>query len=187
MIRLHPNGFVQYDLPGHRSLHIWSSLLPQAQKVHTPIHNHNFSFSSTVLCGTLENDYYDIDNFHEPTHAFWKVQGSVLVPLNASTFPRKTQNLRLAAGSHYTFPAGAYHDSHGVGLTATVMYATAEGPTREACVLVPLGMEPDNEFRRDQYSDDILMGFVERVKIELFGHPDASDSRLVELADRWAR
>lgn len=185
-IQLHPNGFIQYELPNDCRLHIWSGLNPQAQKVHTPIHDHTFDFESTVLLGTLEHRTYALSTGFgiEPTHTAHEVRGDYLISNGFNCRAEQTQLMRFAPGTHYTFQHGLVHASHGCNLTATVMRRVGlwERPYRRAVVLVPVGVEPDNEFRRDQYSADLLMEGVSRVKTELFGTPYATDMQLVAMA-----
>lgn len=59
--------------------------------------------------------------------------------------------------------AGRFHLSEGEGLTATIMVKTATGLQLFPRIAVPVGVDPDNNFRRHQYDDGMLMRYVEMV------------------------
>lgn len=193
MPTMHPNGFVQYPLNEDYRLHIWAPGMPPGQLVHTPIHDHTFDFESTVIIGKLEQISYKVARQYfthsdeETSHWLWGA-ADILQPVSGGVELEREERLVLAPGSVYRFPAGKFHESHGIGFTVTIMHKTARNVTPWAYVAVPWGMEPDNEFRRDQYHPDILMQWVERTKTELFGHHGVSDERIIELAQgeqRW--
>src|SRR5690606_12254802 len=67
-IRVHGNRFIQIDLEGpgpqyrwgDERVHIWSDLVPLAQRYGTPIHDHVFGFHSRILAGTLIDIRYKV-------------------------------------------------------------------------------------------------------------------------------
>lgn len=170
-LRLHQNGFIQLDLLGleNSRLHIWSQGMPKAQDPRTPIHNHTFCFKSTIIVGELTNVEYnwvDADRAvnGDPVCHLYTGSGDyeelVVVPESEGTFYEFNKHT-YKPGYTYHFPHGAYHDSWGNGLTATIMTKTNIGCISQATVVVPLGEGgPDNSFRRDQYPQEELMPFV---------------------------
>lgn len=174
--RLHQNGFVQLDLlDGNSRLHIWSDHMLKAQDPRTPIHNHRFSFSSQVILGQLTHVEYEWVNERSRMNEIldsdivcelFTGAGDYehLVPTGQMGTYHETGRFQLPAGMRYTFEHSRYHDSWGHGLTATIMTKMEVDKIPFATVVVPLGEGgPDNEFRRDQYSQDELMPFVRDV------------------------
>jgi len=171
---LHPDGFVQYDLPGTRQLHIWSPRLPVAQRVHTPIHDHTFDFRVRVLTGTLRHNVYawvpEIDN---PTHTLytarpWLSGDSLrLVTMNESGEMTPLVENTFVPGGEYVFKAGWFHESFGEGdITATVMEKTRSHRRESARIAVPYGQEPDNNFPRYPTEETITL-MLELVAVAL--------------------
>ena len=170
--RVHGNGFVQLDIPGsntHR-LHIWPEKKLDTQKVYTGIHNHKFSFKSKVLLGKLVHlQYEDLvrDNFNGEWNIYTTVprdrEDKGLVLATSDLFKLvNPQKFEMSAGSEYEFKAGKFHDSYGVGLTATLMN---KGDVEDIQVIVtcPKDKEPDNDFNRYQFEEKILWDIIEQV------------------------
>lgn len=190
---MHPNGFIQYPLNDGARLHIWSPLLPEAQKVKTPIHDHTFDFMSIIIMGKLEHITYcetahklafGDDAVLDTTHLLWGA-ADVLQPTASAVGLEEADHLFLASGSRYTLQAGKFHESRGHGLTATIMTKTALFATPWAYVAIPHGVEPDNTFRRDQYSHDYLFEFVQRLNMELFNTTEVNPANYLNLRDSW--
>ena len=59
--RVHGNGFIQLDLTERSRLHVWGDPRIPRQKVSTPIHDHVFGFTSTIIVGRLINVIYDVE------------------------------------------------------------------------------------------------------------------------------
>lgn len=166
--RVHGNGFIQLDLneTGTCRLHVWHNDIPR-QNVPTPIHDHVFALHSTVLCGTLIHEELLPANNYFGTHRVYRAeqekdtQNTILVPDEGLISLYVTQRLILGAGSIYTFDAGKLHQTDHRGLTATIMekIKAPEGYGRPR-VLVPVGQEPDNEFRRDNHDPETLWPFI---------------------------
>ena len=58
-ITLHGLGFIQLQLEGGQRLHVWHPSLPRRKCYEESfIHDHRFSFESTVLVGSLVNRVY---------------------------------------------------------------------------------------------------------------------------------
>ncbi len=172
--RVHGNGFIQLDLndSGTKRLHIWHEDIPR-QVVATPIHDHVFDMRSTVLTGTLiheELEPRDPAPFHTGTHQIYRAQqepgtqNTILVPDEGNVALDIVQRLVLGEGSVYTFPAWKLHTSDHVGLTATVMEKVNAPETYgRPRVLVEVGSEPDNEFKRDGFDPETLWPFIDQV------------------------
>lgn len=169
--RVHGNGFIQLDLndEGTRRLHVWHEDIPR-QAVATPVHDHVFDLRSIVLLGTLIHSELIPGNNTFGTHRIYRAeqeegtQNTILVPDEGLVSLYISQKLVLGAGSIYTFPAGKLHQTDHVGLTATVMdKINAPANYGRPRVLVSVGKEPDNEFRRDNHDPEILWPFIEEV------------------------
>lgn len=179
--RVHGNGFIQVDLNdgGTKRLHVWHRDIPR-QVTATPIHDHVFNMRSTVLLGTLIHDELRVrelvTNPENGTHRIYRAvqeegtQNTTLVPDEGTVVLDVVQHLVLGAGSLYTFPAFKLHTSDHRGLTATVMEklpaprARAESGYGRPRVLVPVGAEPDNDFKRDGFNPDMLWPFIAAVR-----------------------
>ena len=176
-IRLHGNGFIQIEIGDDARLHIWSDGLPTAQRVNTAIHNHRFSFTSTVLCGTLINKEYRFlpggTGYYNLYHPMPKDgQNTKLVATGESGDFKWRGDLILQAGAGYHFKAGDFHDTKWEGLTATYFRKTMIHPM-EPSVACKADEEPDNAFDRYAVEKDDLWDFVDQVmeKITpLFGY-----------------
>lgn len=193
MLQLHPNGFLQFDLPDGKRLHIWDPDLPKSQDPQTPIHDHTFTFESEVVLGTLAHETYQaaaerFGNSEGMTHRVWAVNDDGLLIPTARTVVLQVAPLTLiGTGSTYTFGGpGNYHDTHGLRdtLTATIMRKVTTGLAPNPEVVVPLGVEPDNAFRRDQYPDTQLWPFVDRVLSLLAARGGKYESYLSSSASR---
>lgn len=181
---MHPNGFLQHDLPDGSRLHIWSPDLPPAQLVHTPIHDHTFIFESRVVMGILEHHEFRAiptslpggsfvrgPGAHLPsTHEVYAVKGPCLVPEGHTVNVQPAESHFHGVGASYVFGGpNRYHDTYGAEgtFTATIMRKTQTNLAEYPTVLVPVGMKPDNDFRRGQYSEDFLMFWVNQVLMRL--------------------
>lgn len=167
--RLHPNGFIQYDLPGRQGrLHIWHPDLPVAQIVHTPIHDHTFDFKSRVIFGRLMHTIYRFDDRVDGDYRLHRAVVSAgedtrLEPTPLVGNMNVTRIHYFSLGERYTFSAGRFHTSEGNGLVATIMQKTRTGVSEYPMVAVPVSVDPDNNFRRHQADAEVLMGYVELV------------------------
>jgi hypothetical protein len=114
-------------------------------------------------------------------------QNTILVPDEGVVELAVGQRLVLGAGSVYTFPAWKLHQTDYRGTTATIMDKVESSlqytmehdgmcndytGCNSGCqwvpeygrprVLVPIGAEPDNNFRRDAHDPETLWPFIER-------------------------
>lgn len=171
--RVHGNGFIQLDLnaEGTRRLHVWHHLIPR-QVVATPIHDHVFDLRSEVLCGTLIHEELQpipVGIGEEGgTHRIYRArqeegtQNTILVPDEGTVRLDVEQRLVLGARSLYTFPAWRLHQTDHEDWTATVMEkVNAPSDYGRPRVLVPVGSEPDNDFKRDGFDPNLLWPFID--------------------------
>jgi hypothetical protein len=166
--RVHGNGFIQLDLDPEQRLHIWGHPDIPKQSVPTPIHDHVFGFHSELLIGRLVNVVYDFMPIPYEGET-WEVyepevrhgEDTVLQPTGETGSVRMRHAQLLVAGSsfisEYDFAPFVFHEMFAPEPSATII--TKRGPTlrenptgRKPRVLVPEGVEPDNEF--DRYNND---------------------------------
>jgi hypothetical protein len=182
--RVHPNGFIQLNLDdtGCYRLHVWpDDDLVQGQKTNHPIHDHIFTMHSRVIWGALmqvtmnasltpDFDYYDItcgDEIftHEIfTASYSTAHESVLLPSGVRVRLSNLIERPFIAGKEYTQPAGTFHETKTLeGLTATLMTKVKVFPKHTPRILIPLGVEPDNDFVREAaYDDEVLWEYIDR-------------------------
>lgn len=171
--RVHGNGFIQLDMPNTNGrLHVWGDQRIPRQKVSTPIHDHVFSFESTVLVGKLLNVRYKIHdigiaNYKIYTASPRKGPDTVLADTGEQAFayPSYFEMLSADVGlpNIYYMRAGDFHESIASWPAASLMRRLDPSPTfglTKPRVLVPLGKEPDNEFRRDGFFEPLLWAII---------------------------
>lgn len=168
-IRMHGNGFIQLNLPNNSRLHVWPEHPVGQQKVYTGWHNHKFSFNSRVICGTLLHKQFDLVQDNDGKYNLYtavvrdKEDTELVLYTDQRYSLSNTQQFNMAAGSQYTFNKGMFHESQGVGLTATIMTKTESDDTIKPIVLCPIYQKPDNDFNRYQLSEEVLWENVEKV------------------------
>lgn len=164
--RVHPNGFIQVDLDEANRLHVWHPNLPFRQKTFHPVHNHIFGFESHVYSGRLVNVSYEPTEHDEGTHAMWHAEcigGSETVLRRAPDGVRHDllalYAFAVQPGEGYQFLAGDFHETMANEPTLTIMTKvmpkadmTTGANCQGASIMVPVGVEPDNDFRRDAFS-----------------------------------
>ena len=170
--RVHPNGFIQVDLSAQLRLHVWHPLLPYRQRTYHPVHDHTFDIMSHVYSGRLVNVCYAIVPDEDGTHVRWQVEEVA----GTDTELRPTGGrVRLAyqyaepvqPGEGYEFPAYQFHESMANEPTLTIMEKRNRAGLKEgadcqgASVIVPVGVEPDNEFRREDADPAVLWKLIE--------------------------
>jgi hypothetical protein len=171
--RVHPNGFIQLDLNDEHSmrLHVWPvAELPDRQKTRHPIHDHSFDMVSTVLTGKLINEsivFLTAANHPSliPNHQEYRgvkigQEETVLRPTGNYGSLTTMSFQDILPGQSYRVPAKTFHNSIAEGLTATLM-SKLDGEPYNPRVLVPVGVHPDNEFRREQTKPEILWEQIE--------------------------
>lgn len=171
-IRVHGNGYIQLDL-GPLRLHVWADGIPR-QKVPTLIHNHTYSYQSTIVGGVLQHQVYRLDTAGtayrlykaestkgQDTRLLWTKEEVGARPIDTFSFP---------AGSSYDFAAGEFHTATPLWLpTITLMQKTKEGVAHGPIVLCPRDQEPDNTFDRYQMDEVELWGIVVKALADVAG------------------
>lgn len=170
-LRLHGNRFLQLDVGPKQRVHLWSDLLPVAQRYPTWIHDHVFDFNSVVLAGQLIDVRYDVREareWDEPSTTRYRMyvgqrrhkQDTLLVPQDDQRYVVLTDNaIALGRGHRYLCSAGVFHASTYVGHAMTLFtkhHDAAPDRTLPPRVLCPVGHLPDNEYNRYQYSQEDL-------------------------------
>ena len=163
-IRLHGNGYIQYDLPGWvRSgglqaalrLNVWVSGLPQ-QEVPTPIHSHTYSYHSDVLMGVLrhnpfrlkEGDGYSI---YRGTSDARGIDRRLWT--GDATDADQGESEYYQAGQGYDFSAGAFHTAEPLVMPCvTVVRKVAVGVAHGPFILCPA----DTISREDEITSKAL-------------------------------
>ncbi len=171
--RVHGNGFIQLDLDNATRLHIWGHLDIPRQKVRSPIHDHVFSFTSTILVGRMVNiDYVPLPGFDYRVHVPEVREGedTILRPTRTLTSPHPNRTCLIEEGTSrktYKMPAFVFHETLTDGPSATVIFkdglTQAQGGSGLPRVLVPTDLEPDNEFNRYDADPDLLWSIIKEV------------------------
>lgn len=166
-ISLHGLGFIQIKLDGNQRLHVWHPDLPRRSCFErSAIHNHRFSFTSTVLIGTQVNRLWLVSDDPAGSHDLISHDG-----------PRSEKGGRLSyvagrvaaepltlelyrAGETYHMAELAYHDTPNSGVVVTVVRKLSEGAVH-ACSLIEHGHTFDQSFDRFQLSQTELWRVAE--------------------------
>ncbi len=171
--RVHPNGFIQLDLDEAHRLHVWHPGLPYRQRTYHSIHDHVFGFKSRVYSGQLVNVVYLLDR-HSPTgraYSVWHAvqtgpEESVLkqVP-NKYTVTLIVDHLQVVSiGQTYIVDRSVLHENLFNEPTLTVIEkfdsTIYQDDLAAPRVLVPCGVQPDNDFRRDDVDVTVLWDLV---------------------------
>ena len=162
--RVHGNGFIQLDLSERKRLHIWGDRRVPCQAVPSTMHDHTFSFRSTVFRGQL---------VHRSIYLLPLAQGAYR---KYTAVTNQGDDTRLIAsekrydavigreelfkeGDSYEFSARKFHET--VILWPCVTVIDKDGPTLaqggpSPNVLIPFNLEPDNTFNRYQVPTELL-------------------------------
>lgn len=170
--RVHPNGFIQLDLDERLRLHVWHPRLPYRQKTYHPVHDHVFGFTSHVFSGRMVHTIYNLTPDLDGTHAIWRVQAiggneeSVLSALEGGRVRLVHDHTEVTQpGGSYQFEAYRFHETLSNEPTLTIIEKVGAGLTtgvnsQGASVVVPIGVAPDNNFRRDAVNSDVLWELI---------------------------
>ena len=163
-ISLHGLGFIQIKLEGNQRLHVWHPDLPRrACFAHSAIHNHRFSFRSTVLVGVQVNRRYKVAPARHvgATHDLISHDGPrspqggrlsyIAGQVSAAALPGES----YMAGCTYEMPRLEYHETPNSGVVVTLMQKLEEGKVH-ASSLIECGHEFDQGFDRFQLPPDRL-------------------------------
>lgn len=185
--RLHGNGFLQFDMAPGLRLHIWpesDSKLIKAQKTRTPIHDHAFDFTSTILVGNLLHKVYSCDeiipyftdsNVAKTYHVYkaqkTSTENTVLVKDDDKEYAlvRCQESKYIQKGHSYDFEGGRFHESvnTGPGITASIMFKTKIYSGYKPRVLCLSTETPDNDFSRYSVDQSVLNHYVNLLENEL--------------------
>lgn len=182
--RVHPNGFIQFDIePKKIRLNVWpAEPLPVLRSRCHPIHNHSFDLHSRIICGALINSTYifiptsgygwrrDRDRVTTVMYRAERVEGtqndSVLRPLH-NGYGRLVSwtSTIYGPGEEYALLREILHDSLPHGLTATLMEMKMPDVVYGPLIAVPLGVEPNNEFRRENHDEEVLWQIIDKALV----------------------
>lgn len=165
-ISLHGLGFIQVKLPRNRRLHVWHPDLPRRSCFErSAIHNHRFSFHSTVLVGTQVNRRFEVETDDDGTHDLISHDGPRSEKGGRLSYVAGRVSVRAKhpeiywPGERYYMPMLAYHDTPNEGIVITVLEKLEEGAIH-ACSLIEHGHAFDQSFDRFQLSAKELWSFV---------------------------
>lgn len=168
-ISLHGLGFIQIKLPANRRMHVWHPDLPRRDCYDwSAIHNHRFSFRSTVLVGQQINRRYNVIEGlqHDAgTHDRISHDGPRSPKGGRESFVADAAIVSAlpdeiyGPGESYEMPVLQYHETPNSGVVVTVMEKLFEG-TIHASTLIERGRGFHQEFDRFQLSQDQLWAVV---------------------------
>lgn len=170
--RVHPNGFIQLDLDAVHRLHIWHPRLPYRQKTYHTVHDHVFGFTSQVFSGRIVNIWYKlIRDDLRGTHYMAQAECSTAEETRLVGTPRPdfyrlgySDAKVVQPGEQYSFGAFLFHEILFGEPSLTIIrkdgLTAAQGNSQKPTVMVPRGVEPDNDFRRDDVDTDVLWELI---------------------------
>lgn len=173
--RVHGNGFIQVDLTESTRLHVWGDKRIPRQNTYTPIHDHVFGFKSTIIVGRLFNIVYD---YKRQPFGDYRVYVPEIREGEDTILKTTTERVRIfpiradlvdwqTADKTYEMDPFTLHETFVTEPTATIIQKSdltmAQGNPFKPRVLVKWGQEPDNDFNRYAYDDELLWRIVERV------------------------
>jgi hypothetical protein len=117
----HALGFIHCEIAsftqGSLRLHIWPSQDRHSQEQIDKIHDHIFSLTSLVLCGTIKNDTYTVDEVSksEASNQSYKVKyqpNSAELQATGNYFKKTLKHQdEIKKNESYTVLAGDFHQS----------------------------------------------------------------------------
>lgn len=160
--RLHGNGFIQVDINEVLRMNFWSPEFPR-QTVDTGWHDHTFGFTSTCVRGKLYNFTFKAKEsdkgqfngyFPKPRDG----EDTELVKLTPRFNLTIEQVTAIAEGNSYSMQPFTIHRTEVKEPTITLMLKTAiqgkgdlPSKQKKATVFCPVGLEPDNNFNRNEF------------------------------------
>lgn len=165
-ITLHGLGFLQIKLPGNSRMHVWHPDLPRRSCFEfSAIHNHRFSFRSTVLVGQQINRRFAVWDNLDGTHDLISHDGPRSEKGGRLSFVAGQVSVRplidevYEAGASYVMPELHYHATPNSGIVVTLLEKLSEG-TVHASSLIERGCEFDQSFDRFQMSQADMWGIA---------------------------
>lgn len=168
-ITLHGLGFIQIKLPGNRRMHVWHPDLPRrACYEWSAIHNHRFSFRSTVLVGEQVNRRYNVIQLEAGHGTHDRVshdgprgpEGGRLSFVAGGAAISDLLDEQYCAGESYEMPISQYHETPNSGVVITIMEKLRESTAFHASTLIERGHTFDQAFDRYQLPSERLWQFV---------------------------
>lgn len=172
-ITLHGLGFVQVQLPEGQRIHVWHPELPRRHCFeHSSIHNHRFSFRSTVLVGEQINIPVDVldPQGDASDYMLYLHEGARTAKGGRPWSPDRRVSLvesapfTIVPGMSYMVEQYEFHRtrSGGDGKVATLLKKLSEGNdgAHSSC---RVGVTPDADFDRFQWSPSRLWEIVSDV------------------------
>lgn len=172
--RVHGNGFIQLDVDPKTRLHFWGDPRIPRQRVDSGWHDHSFDLFSCVLKGRLTHITYKVhgDQLRGQFYGYRAVEqpGTQNTELKRivhsdDVTPAKfdlvvDETFQIKEGETYGFQHGKVHYSSASEPTITLMKKFGTDGYGRPVVYCPVGLEPDNEFHRDGFSQEMLWDIV---------------------------
>lgn len=179
-ISLHGLGFIQLVLPEKKRLHVWHPDLPRRKCYeHSAIHNHRFSFDSTVLIGVQKNARVEIELARDGTHDVVSHNGPRSPLGGRESYAVATCNVieqpveTYEAGRAYRMYIHEYHHTPNDGVVVTLMEKGRLESEVHACTIIRRGFAFDQAFDRFQLSPARLFAYV----VEALGGASVAELR----------
>lgn len=155
---VHGNGFLQLQINERQRIHIWHPSIPK-QKYPTPIHDHKFSFHSTIIFGRLLNVRYSVDRapitggyrvFMPGRNTTPNIDAKLVRHEHHPDTVRISECSQLVHGQYETYhmPSKQFHETIAIGPTVTLMNMGDVFTNYTPRILCPVNQHPDNEFNR---------------------------------------
>lgn len=119
-LQYHPLGFfcIRWIVEKSKTvrIHVWDKQFNWKQEPNWPIHDHIYSFRSSVLLGEIQNKIYSVENISSqrrwtPYEVSYGGQESAMLPMQKQIGLRISSVRLHQAGSAYQLPAGVFHRS----------------------------------------------------------------------------
>lgn len=166
-ISLHGLGFIQLVLPEKKRLHVWHPDLPRRNcYADSAIHNHRFSFESTVLIGVQKNARVEIELARDGTHDVISHNGPRSAQGGRESYPVATCNVieqpveTYKAGDSYWMGIHEYHHTPNDGVVVTLMEKGRLESEVHACTIIKRGAQFHQAFDRFQLPPARLFAYV---------------------------
>lgn len=166
----HPLGFVHFTIPfnDHEAirLHIWPSLERQYQQPIWPIHDHNFTLSSRVIVGQIENSVFDVCPAPHGDSVIYEVNyadgASILTKNTTHVTSTLLHTKTYGQGMPYTVEQGTFHTSKAElsEISATIVIPSASN-LNQPKVIGPLDGPNILKYHRQLCSDAHKHSLVE--------------------------
>ena len=169
----HPVGFIHVNLGESNGaglrLHLWTSIPEEHTGLGWPIHDHIWSLTSYVICGTIKNYLYDVQpNPSVPSHRIYAVKYDGRINYLEATeelisYAVATEET-VPQGRIYRVEPGQFHSSEAVKnqLVATLVLAE-KTETKSPRVVGALDGERVYVMERHRCADHVLAHEVSKV------------------------